>query len=262
MRRVRDQAEGRLGALDDADEFVDLQARAADQAAVHVRQARTVPGRCCLAAAAVEDAQVAGGVLPRAGRPRSRARRRASPGHLRGRRLARADGPHRLVGQHQVVGVGRTPGAAARRSSCASTTAARAARLAFAPAVRRSRRWPSARGVDQVDLAHEVVVRLRAENWRRSLWPTITYWTPASLSMAADTSPVKAPPSWSAQFWAPSSRGSPLAASGHRGDGHEGRADHARRPAARGRAGSPPTRGGQGPPGRGPRFIFQFPATR
>ena len=28
---------------------------------------------------------------------------------------------------------------------------------------------------------------------RRSLWPTMTYFTPRSLSMSAETSPVKAP---------------------------------------------------------------------
>src|SRR5262249_43766322 len=32
-------------------------------------------------------------------------------------------------------------------------------------------------------------------SWRRSEWPTITYWQPTSRSIAGATSPVKAPPS-------------------------------------------------------------------
>ena len=31
------------------------------------------------------------------------------------------------------------------------------------------------------------------KNWRRSLWPRITYWQPISTSIAALNSPVKAP---------------------------------------------------------------------
>ena len=41
---------------------------------------------------------------------------------------------------------------------------------------------------------------------RRSECPTITYWQPTSRSIAAETSPVKAPDSSAATSWAPSLR--------------------------------------------------------
>ena len=45
--------------------------------------------------------------------------------------------------------------------------------------------------------------------WRRSECPTITYWTCSLASISGLTSPVKAPESAMANFWAPSATGIP-----------------------------------------------------
>ena len=39
--------------------------------------------------------------------------------------------------------------------------------------------------------------------WRRSLWPTMTHFTPTAASMGPDTSPVYAPSFFQNRFWAP-----------------------------------------------------------
>ena len=137
-------------------------------------------------------------------------------------RVPGSDGPHRLVGDGQ---------AAARRSRSSGASAARSWRsitAAVSPASRCSSRSPmAAMGRSPWATALATLAPTRSSvspsYWRRSECPRITQ--PAtSASISGEVSPVKAPFSWEAMVWAPTSI-RPATAAGDRFEPDRGRAD-------------------------------------
>ena len=106
--------------------------------------------------------------------------------------LPGADGPDRLVGHGEAAHLRRRRARRARRAPAGPPPRGSGPTRARAGS-RRRRRWGAARRRAPARVFLRTASSVSPKNWRRSLWPTSTYRQPASTSMGAETSPVKAP---------------------------------------------------------------------
>ena len=127
----------------------------------------------------------------------------------RRRSKAGADRPDRLIGDDDRL---RRAARRQRTAHLGADDLDRLARLAFGAGFADANDGGQARFQRRFGFGLHERRRSRRDTARRSEWPTITYWAPASLIIAAAMSPVKAPLSLAWQSCAPSATLPPFSA--------------------------------------------------